>query len=196
MSVDLDELERLLKGATPGPWERVHDREYTNVICREGDSIFNAVVGESACGCGVNLDPNISDEDARLIVSLRNAAPELIDEIRTLRESLHAARAKIARDRIQAALDGVLELPPEDEAPPPKDAADDVRCRIILDKKSGTWRCTSAGCGATGVLFDGRLAESAPPFNGVPMKDVPPLAFQQTARPTPGSVCVFDRGWR
>ena len=71
--IDLDELERLLKapGATPGPWEQ--DRNY---VRRQWGG------GLTSCD---------RTGDAALIVALRNAAPELIAEIRSLKETVKAA---------------------------------------------------------------------------------------------------------
>lgn len=62
MTIDLDELERLEKEATPGPWEYLWIDNYGDdlKIARSDDSVL------------------ITNQDNALIAALRNALPELI----------------------------------------------------------------------------------------------------------------------
>jgi len=78
--IDLDKLEQLEKAATPGPWVSVLRSLCTIKDCRadaygivkpteDGDCIFQ-------------------DGNAELIAAVRNALPELLAEIRRLRQEL------------------------------------------------------------------------------------------------------------
>jgi hypothetical protein len=68
---DLDELDRLLAAATPGPWQ--HGIAGTcNLVHFDGDDIR---------GVDPNRGPNLN-----LIAALRNNAADLIAELRPLRE--------------------------------------------------------------------------------------------------------------
>ena len=81
MTVDLDELERLEKAATPGPW---HQHETwpganlgRNVVSYKPSA--NGIVGS-------DFFQTRTDEDAEIIVTARNALPALIAELRQLRK--------------------------------------------------------------------------------------------------------------
>ena len=75
---DLDELDRLEKAATPGPW-RIEGPLFDEWIGR-GDGT-RIVEGSVDCG----------DADLALIVHTRNALPGLIRELREARELLRSA---------------------------------------------------------------------------------------------------------
>lgn len=102
--VDLDELERLEREATPGPWE-LEER-------MRGYGIFAGRFQDFGRGPervhGLNLG-HVSDLDANgednlaLIIAARNALPDLIAEVRTLR----ARVAELEADR-QAGRDRTL----------------------------------------------------------------------------------------
>jgi hypothetical protein len=83
---DLDELEKLLKQATPGPWELGEEgggfwrRGYRPINAPDHHAVFEAVVrmeGENA------NDPQL-EANAQLIAALRNCAEELVRDERRL----------------------------------------------------------------------------------------------------------------
>ena len=93
--VDLDKLEALEKAATPDPWELQTEREM-------GD--YGSVIGEYLTGIGTRLCEVVVYNDdygnqvvhnAQLIVTLRNAAPTLLAEVRLLRERNQRLRGSL-----------------------------------------------------------------------------------------------------
>lgn len=76
--VTITDLEALLEKATAGPWRPVTygNSHAADIIGPEG---MVAGEAESDCAC-------MSPADARLIVALRNAAPDLIACVNLLRE--------------------------------------------------------------------------------------------------------------
>lgn len=95
-SMDLDLIEKLEQAATPGPWE-ADTRDETDCVLwskavprDEGHAGYVGSVGD-----GGWTDPprpgletaafDLQAEDCRLIAALRNAAPDMIAEIRALR---------------------------------------------------------------------------------------------------------------
>lgn len=73
MTTDLTQLETLLKESSPTPWIKVHT---------DSNCIFDG------CGDFVSDEKGIAEkEDCDLIIALRNAAPDLIAEIKRLREA-------------------------------------------------------------------------------------------------------------
>lgn len=66
---DLDELERLEKAATPAPWEGTKDFK---LVYKEWDHFLWYVL---------EIEENIN-----YIVALRNAAPEMIADLRLLKQ--------------------------------------------------------------------------------------------------------------
>jgi hypothetical protein len=85
MPIDIDELERLEKAATPGPWAYFPDSIYAGeihaVIHPEGESL---PVGTQH----ITSTPDYDDrpDDMALIVAARNALPELLAELKRLRQ--------------------------------------------------------------------------------------------------------------
>lgn len=120
--VDLDELERLEREATPGPWGLWEGRLYifagpaeenspgrlkgTRVtICHED---FLIREGEYQLVAKLGHAVGTPESDFNLIVAARNALPDLIAELRTLR----ARVAELERDAEEArskALDEAIE---------------------------------------------------------------------------------------
>jgi hypothetical protein len=96
----IDELERLLSEATPGPWEVAHgtfkDRD-THIIAPDGtdEPWIIAEMGGYVISRG-EFDEMMPNAD--LIAALRNAAPALLTEVRRLRviEEKALALAKAA----------------------------------------------------------------------------------------------------
>lgn len=99
MTVDLDELERLEKAATPGPWLE-HDGD---VCVASKPSVTSYPCGASVTtypgpepvlsGTPVGYDNSslsCRDEDRRLVIACRNALPALIAELRAARERIAA----------------------------------------------------------------------------------------------------------
>lgn len=74
--VDLDELERLEREATPGPWE------WYGISLKAGRVEVLGPGESDSFGYGT-ID--VADADQDLIAAARNALPELIAELRTLR---------------------------------------------------------------------------------------------------------------
>lgn len=77
---DLDRLDALAEGATPGPWEDrtddltdvvmvVHDCEYVDIVAELGDKATDRVLA-----------------NAELVAAVRNALPVLVAEVRAARE--------------------------------------------------------------------------------------------------------------
>jgi len=84
MNLDLDQLERLLSEATPGPWElkeKTYGKRGTYLIV--ADSKQNELATDEPWEHSM-FDP----KDTRLLVALRNAAPALIARVRELEEAL------------------------------------------------------------------------------------------------------------
>ena len=93
--IDLDELEKLEKEATPGPWEwrageeyEIHAKAQEEYPKHWGDSDDdgNPLTVKVVESDGGYYGP--IDEDGRLIVALRNALPEMIKELRYLRQTV------------------------------------------------------------------------------------------------------------
>lgn len=72
MAIDLDELERLAKAATPGPWEYRLVGRQANIIMADTEPL-----------CATKYSHNKS-HDAAYIVAACNAVPELVARIREL----------------------------------------------------------------------------------------------------------------
>lgn len=104
--IDLDELERLEREATPGPWA--------------GGNAFDVFTDDDAARRGepgthiAHTDPSQDKEfdkgraDRNLIVALRNAAPAMIAELRTLRVRVAELERDLQRDEPRAALAAIL----------------------------------------------------------------------------------------
>lgn len=99
MSVDLDELDRLEKTATPGPWagfrggvssqdpgaiarQREHDKTFALGLRLEEDPDAYADKSASLYG-GALVAESMSTADGALVAALRNAWPELRERLRT-----------------------------------------------------------------------------------------------------------------
>ena len=101
--VDLDDLERLEKAATPGPWEFFDNPTDTGLIagCHSVSPSQDAtLVFSCASNFYGSLSPKRDDRD--LIAALRNAAPHLIARAREaerLEETLTALKAATAWQR-------------------------------------------------------------------------------------------------
>lgn len=85
--IDLNELERLMAEATPGPWE-----------VSECDDLHAA--GIHAAEEKHPFGTTSANEEARLIVAAVNALPNLIRELRELRAD------RVRRDWLNAAFGG------------------------------------------------------------------------------------------
>ena len=81
--IDLEELERLAKAATPGPWEMVDARAFLD------DEDFEIRNGGHCIGYGT------SGKDAAYIVAACNAVPELIARVRELEAELEQYKKPI-----------------------------------------------------------------------------------------------------
>lgn len=86
--IDLDELEELEKKATPGPWKHKpgeHDKTHADVWGPRDGELYEPV-------CRIPADDVTTKgmrevkANTKLIVSLRNATPKLIEEVKRLRE--------------------------------------------------------------------------------------------------------------
>lgn len=88
MNLDLDQLERLLSEATPGPWEADHNCT-TFIYSTEFE-----------------LGRIESGQDADLIIALRNAAPALIARIREQEGRIRTLERQIETLENQADDDG------------------------------------------------------------------------------------------
>lgn len=85
----LDELERLRKAATPGPWK--HNIE----PCRDGMGFiwpFSSIESEDA-----NVTDSITRADAAYIVAACNAVPMLVEMLRIAVSLIEAQNAQRAR---------------------------------------------------------------------------------------------------
>lgn len=92
---EIGELEALLERATPGPWEGGHDgiAEMNNVseFIKAGNGDWLIAYGQ------------LSRDDRRLIVALRNHAPALIARLRTAEAERDAAIREMSSYARQAA---------------------------------------------------------------------------------------------
>lgn len=105
MTYDLDQLEKLHREATPGPWTEqgleITDREWTVEISGPsyGDapciSVFTGASYEATEEAPLN-DGN-AHNDAELIAAMRNALPELLADA-TLGRRIRAMREQIESD--------------------------------------------------------------------------------------------------
>jgi len=114
--IDLELLEKLEKAATPGEWKSGTASPYSpkqkspfddygaDIYVDEKTSIVvGGLQDEQGGAVGV-----IQNADAALIVALRNAAPEMIAELRELRTRIEKAEAALKDIR-----DGLVSYEPE-----------------------------------------------------------------------------------
>lgn len=80
--IDIDELEKLLEAATPGPWW----------ICEDGEWLSGAEDSSADVG-----ECDVSGADETMMLALRNAAPELLRELRETRQEIALKTERIAR---------------------------------------------------------------------------------------------------
>ena|SRR5690554_8161592 len=85
-TIDLDKLERLEREATPGSWYWSKDDDY------RAHYLISSPRLETVLECDHCNEPDTADKN--FIVALRNAAPALFAELRTLR----ARVAELERD--------------------------------------------------------------------------------------------------
>jgi len=81
----LDELERLCRAATPGPW-----------TSHQG-SIWSASSRNPICDIDAG-SPDEYDPDARFIEAARHALPKLIAKVRELQAELEHTESRLARE--------------------------------------------------------------------------------------------------
>ena len=109
MDIDLDELERLAKAATPGPWkDKSYKRNYDwGVICSGGKRIAICASKEvTDKRKNVTFDEMLAN--AAYIVAACNAVPELVARVREMeRQRLKFANLAICNN-------GCLDCPLED----------------------------------------------------------------------------------
>lgn len=82
MTYDLDELERLALAATDGPWESYHEMKDLELDCFIADLADAYVAPSKERG----FSGGSPEGDADLIAAARTAIPELVAEVRRLRE--------------------------------------------------------------------------------------------------------------
>ena len=80
MTIDLDELERLEREATPGPWVAWRSEIFPGSDAKAYD--------EDSIVCCEGQEGVARHANAALIVAARNALPELIRELKELREEV------------------------------------------------------------------------------------------------------------
>lgn len=98
----LDELERLEKAATPGPWEANAEAtingepiEYRGYVEHVNGTVFRP---------GVNN--RLAEADAALIAAARNALPEMIKELRALRTERVLLRNMLSDEQLRVVDEG------------------------------------------------------------------------------------------
>lgn len=75
MNDKIKELAALMEKATPGPWKFRHDDEkYGNIAGPHGRNLLN------------DEDCEADDPDVVLIIAMRNALPEVLEELETAKE--------------------------------------------------------------------------------------------------------------
>ena len=87
--IDLDELMRLRKAATPGPWKSCTDEVY---VC--GELSYYDYVGNAEGKEVVSRITRVSDEDGAYICAACNAVPELVARIRELESKISKEKSK------------------------------------------------------------------------------------------------------
>ena len=90
--IDIDKLEALDKAATPGPWTYLPIRSGTMSVNRgwalRGPDTRRIFWDDTGSGCDIEGD----DADIDFVLTLRNALPELLAEVRRLRKVHLAAK--------------------------------------------------------------------------------------------------------
>ena len=84
--IDLEELERLSKAATPGPWQ-IHKDHPANFVMESGSNPVRHIsipVGNREWMCDLELSWNQNCSNAAYITAACNSVPELIQRIREL----------------------------------------------------------------------------------------------------------------
>lgn len=96
--IDLDELERLEREATPGDWYWSKDDDY------RAHYLISSPRLETVLECDHCNEPDTADKN--FIVALRNAAPALIAELRAARERIAELESpsKVDPDLLQMAM--------------------------------------------------------------------------------------------
>ena len=89
--IDLDELERLAKAATPGPWKEGRHDMFSIVEGAHAKYIYANSI-PVAISTGEEKDCERVLADARYIAAACNAVPELIARIRELEQELDVYR--------------------------------------------------------------------------------------------------------
>lgn len=88
--VDVEELERLLNAATPGPWRwwtsNSHARLSSDATGKDGDVISAIIAFDGAPVLAVR------EVDQRAIAAMRNTLPSLLAEVRRLRQEVERWR--------------------------------------------------------------------------------------------------------
>lgn len=82
MKIDLEELERLEKAATPGPWNWVD--EMPTMVTAVGDLCNLADLGSPK----INITQFGSTNNARFIAAMRNNIKPLLEAVRVLEHAL------------------------------------------------------------------------------------------------------------
>lgn len=112
MKYSLDDLERLEKAATPGPW-KWHRHYYTDIgddppdewtheslagpeFDPEGYPYKNRVMDDGSANGEYSVKIHSESPDGKFIAAARNALPELIARMRKLEAAVAAARKLIA----------------------------------------------------------------------------------------------------
>jgi hypothetical protein len=97
--IDIDELERLAKAATPGPWHINMAEVHRAGPCPGDDESWSRRHQHLIAGLHNTVgDFNREQDNARFIAAARNAMPELLKRLRAAEEIVRAA---------EKALDGI-----------------------------------------------------------------------------------------
>jgi hypothetical protein len=130
MTLDLDELERLEREATAGPWQP--DNEHRNVL-RDVEGYSLLTTDRPSYGTQSEFGAFTQDEDAAFIAALRNAAPALI------------ARARRA-DELEAELQAVKDSLTATNSPENPDSSADQWCEHCHNTGSLDCHCGGDLC--------------------------------------------------
>jgi hypothetical protein len=88
--IDIDELRKLEQEAMPRPWLHGHDFR---------DDGADQVIADGLTICFMATPIEYHEADTELIVALRNAAPELLDELEQARERIKELEVENAEQK-------------------------------------------------------------------------------------------------
>lgn len=95
MTVDIEAFRALEAKATPGPWVRASEQEHDDPSPEDSDaeivSVVHGLIAHMECDGIDEWSGNVA-----LIVAMRNALPELLEEVERLRDDNYIIRSEMS----------------------------------------------------------------------------------------------------